>query len=285
MEKLLIVLFNGITLTMILSLIALGLTIIFGLRGVINLAHGEFFMLGAYSVVLSDRFLPDFWGGLIVAPLIVAGLGWAIERCIIRRFYSKPMDTLIVSWGLSIVLREGVRILFGPGYQYTSVPFSGNAHLFGVDYPIYRFFIIGVTTVAFLSVVYFFMFTNYGMQIRASIANRSIAGALGINTSTIDQVVFSLGAGLAGLAGAIMSPVVALNPNMGIDYFAKTFLVVIIGGIGSIFGTLGGSAIIGGGESTLSTFIRPIVAQSFILLFTMVVIRLLPKGLFSKYEN
>ena len=127
-----------------------------------------------------------------------------------------------------------------------------------------------------------FLFTYQGMQIRAAIADRDMAGALGINTSRVDQVVFAVGSGLAGLAGAIMSPIVALNPNMGIDFFAKTFLVVIVGGVGTIYGALGGSALIGGGESILSTFIRPIVAQAFILLFAIVVIRFRPQGLFQR---
>jgi branched-chain amino acid transport system permease protein/urea transport system permease protein len=282
MEKLVVIFFNGLTLTMILSLIALGLAIIFGLRGVINLAHGEFFMLGAYAVVVADHFLPSFWGGLIVAPLAVAGIGWVIERNIIRHLYQKPLDTLLATWGLSIVLRESIRTTVGAGYQYTSVPFSGNAHILGADYPVYRLFIIGITALAFVAVIYFFLRTDYGMQIRAAIADTDMAGALGINTSRVDQVVFAIGAGLAGLAGAIMSPVIALNPNMGIDYFAKTFLVVIVGGIGTLYGSLGGAALIGGGESTLSTFIRPIVAQALILLFAMIVIRLRPRGLFQR---
>jgi branched-chain amino acid transport system permease protein/urea transport system permease protein len=282
MEKLVVTFLNGLTLTMILSLIALGLAVIFGLRGVINLAHGEFFMLGAYAVVAADLFLPSFWGGFVVAPLAVAGLGWVVERSIIRHLYDKPLDTLLATWGLSIVLREVVRLTIGAGYRYTSVPFSGKARILGADYPLYRFFIIGLTAAVFMCAVYFFLHTRYGLQIRASIADRDMAGALGINTSRVDQVVFALGSGMAGLAGAIMSPIVGLNPNMGIDFFAKTFMVVIVGGVGTLYGTLGGSVLIGGGESVLSTFIRPIIAQAFILLFAIIIIRFRPQGLFQR---
>ena len=130
MEKIVVTFFNALTLTMILSLIALGLAVIFGLRGVINLAHGEFFMLGAYAVVAADYFLPSFWGGFVLAPLAVAGLGWVVERSIIRFLYEKPLDTLLATWGLSIVLREIVRLTIGAGYRYTSVPFSGKARIF-----------------------------------------------------------------------------------------------------------------------------------------------------------
>ena len=282
MEKIVVTFLNALTLTMILSLIALGLAVIFGLRGVINLAHGEFFMLGAYAVVAADYFLPSFWGGFVLAPLAVAGLGWIVERSIIRFLYEKPLDTLLATWGLSIVLREIVRLTIGAGYRYTSVPFSGKAHIFGADYPIYRFFIIGLTAAVFMGAVYFFLYTHYGLRIRAAIADRDMAGALGINTSRVDQIVFVIGAGMAGLAGAIMSPIVGLNPNMGVDFFAKTFLVVIVGGVGTIYGALGGSALIGGGESVLSTFIRPIVAQACILFFAIVIIRFRPQGLFQR---
>ena len=282
MEKLTVALLNGATLTMIISLIALGLAVIFGLRGVINLAHGEFFMLGAYVVVAVDLFLPKYWGGFLLAPLIMGGVGWVVERLIIRHLYEKPLDTLLATWGLSIVFREAVRMTIGAGYKYTSVPFTGNLHFLGVDYPLYRLFIIGVALITFLVSLYFFLFTQYGKQIRAAIANREIAGALGINTSRIDQVVFIIGSALAGFAGAVMSPIIPLNPNVGVDFFAKSFLVVIVGGVGHMGGTLAGSALIGGGESMLSSVIRPIVAQAFILLLAMVVIRFRPQGLFRK---
>jgi urea transport system permease protein len=282
MDRLVITALNSLTLTMILSLIALGLAVIFGLRGVINLAHGEFFMLGAYAVVAADYFLPKYWGGLVLAPLLLAAIGWVVERTIIRHLYRKPLDTLLATWGLSIVLREVIRLTLGAGYKYTSVPFSGDLHLLGVNYPIYRLFIILVTAASFAVVVYFFFSTDYGTQIRAAIADRDVAACLGINTDRIDQIVFAIGSGLAGLAGAIMSPVVPLHPNMGIDFFSKSFLVVIVGGVGNMFGSLGGAGVIGGGESVLSTFVRPIIAQALVLLSAMIIIRFRPKGLFQK---
>jgi len=282
MEQLAVAILNGLTLTMILSLIALGLAVIFGLRGVINLAHGEFFMLGAYAVVISDQFLPKYWAGLLLAPLLIGAVGWVVERLVIRHLYAKPLDTLLATLGLSIVIREGVRMTGGAGYKYTSVPFTGNLHLLGVDYPVYRLFLIAITAAAFLLVLYFFLFTKYGVQIRASIANREIAGALGINTSRVDQIVFIIGSALAGFAGAIMSPIIPLSPNMGVDFFAKSFLVVIVGGVGSFSGALAGAGLIGGGESILSSVIRPIIAQAFILLLAIVVIRFRPYGLFRK---
>jgi urea transport system permease protein len=282
MEKLVIALLNGLTLTMIISLIALGLAVIFGLRGVINLAHGEFFMLGGYVVVAADQYLPTYWAGLFLAPIVIGAIGWVVERLIIRHLYRKPLDTLLATWGLSIVFREGVRMTIGAGYKYTHAPFTGNFHLLGVDYPLYRLFIIAAAAVIFIVVLVFFLHTKYGIQIKAAIYSRENAESLGINTSRIDQVVFIIGSALAGFAGAIMSPIIALNPNIGIDFFAKSFLVVIVGGVGSIYGALAGSGLIGGGESLLSAVIRPIVAQAFILFLAMIVIRVRPQGLFRK---
>ncbi len=282
MERLVIAILNGLTLTMIISLIALGLAVIFGLRGVINLAHGEFFMLGAYVVVAADQFLPTYWAGLVLAPIVMGGIGWLVERLIIRHLYTKPLDTLLATWGLSIVFREAVRMTIGAGYRYTHAPFTGKFHILGVNYPIYRAFIIGAAAVVFVVTLVFFLYTRYGTQIKAAIYSRENAEAMGINTSRIDQLVFIIGSALAGFAGAIMSPVLPLNPNIGVDFFAKSFLVVIVGGVGSMYGSLAGAGLIGGGESLLSTVIRPIIAQTLILLLAMVVIRVRPQGLFKK---
>jgi branched-chain amino acid transport system permease protein/urea transport system permease protein len=282
MDSLLVTLLNGISLTMVLLLISLGLAIIFGLRGVINLAHGEFFMLGAYAMVLANQFLPDFWGGLIVAPLLVALIGWAVERGMIRFLYERPLDTLLATWGLSIVLRELIKNTVGAGYQYTRAPFTGQAHFLGIEYPVYRLFIIGFSSLVLAVVFYLFLRTDLGMQIRAAIANRDMAASLGIRTERLDQFVFALGAGLAGLAGAVMSPVITLHPEMGLDFFAQTFFVVIIGGIGSLWGMIPSAAIIGGAVVVMSTYIRPIVAQILVLSLAILVIRVRPRGLFQR---
>jgi urea transport system permease protein len=282
MQMLAVTLLNGISLTMVLILISLGLAIIFGLRGVINLAHGEFFMLGAYAVVAANQFLPDYWGGLVVAPLFTALVGWGVERGMIRFLYKRPLETLLATWGLSIVLRELVKLTVGAGYQYTRAPFSSQLHFLGIRYPEYRLFVIGLTILVVAAVFYFFLHTDAGLQIRAAIANRDMAAALGIQVERIDQFVFALGAALAGLAGAVMSPVITLHPDMGLDFFSRTFFVVIVGGVGSLWGVLGGGAIIGGGEALMSTYIRPVVAQILVLSLAVLVIRLRPQGLFQK---
>ncbi|MFN8454484.1 MAG: hypothetical protein U0401_07390 [Anaerolineae bacterium] len=246
MAALLTTLFNGISLASVLILISLGLAIIFGLRGVINLAHGEFFMLGAYTVWLTEHLgLPPFWIGFVLAPVVTGLVGWGIERSFIRFLYHRPLETLLGTWGVSIVLRELIRIVIGPEHRYATQPIVGQWQILGFSYPLYRIAIIVFTTLVVGLVAYLFMRTDFGLWVKATIRDRAMAEAVGINTAWVDQLVFVLGAALAGLAGAVMSPVIAINPNMGLDYFARTFLVVIMGGIGQLLGVVGGGALIG----------------------------------------
>jgi len=283
MNLLIVTSLNALSLSMVVILISLGLAIIFGLRGIINLAHTEFFMLGAYVVVLADSLgLPTFWAGLLFAPLVVGAVGWLIERSLIRFLYDRPLETLLGTWGVSLILKELVKLVLGPQQRYTMQPFSGSVSVLGVNYPIYRFFIVGVTLAVIGAMLYLFLKTDFGLRTRAVITNREMAAAVGINTSAIDQLVFALGAGLAGIAGAIMSPVVAVNPNMGMEYFARTFFAVIVGGVSNIFGVLAGGGITGVGEAFLSAQFRPVVAQILVLLLAIVVVRLRPQGVVGK---
>jgi branched-chain amino acid transport system permease protein/urea transport system permease protein len=283
MNLLIVTTLNALSLSMIVILISLGLAIIFGLRGIINLAHTEFFMLGAYVVVLADSLgLPTFWAGLLLAPLVVGAIGWLIERSLIRFLYDRPLETLLGTWGVSLILKEVVKLVLGPQQRYTMQPFSGSVAVLGVNYPIYRFFIVAVTLLVIGAMIFLFLKTDFGLRTRAVITNREMAAAVGINTSAIDQLVFALGAGLAGIAGAIMSPVVAVNPNMGMEYFARTFFAVIVGGVNNIFGVLAGGGIMGVGEAYLSAEFRPVVAQILVLLLAIVVVRLRPQGVVGK---
>jgi len=283
MEFVVTTLFNGASLAAVLILISLGLAIIFGLRGVINLAHGEFFMLGAYTVWLTEQLgLPPFWFGFILAPIVVGIVGWMIERSFIRFLYERPLETLLGTWGVSIVLREIIRILIGPEHRYATQPITGQLSVFGFEYPLYRLAIITFTAVVVLLVILLFTRTDFGLRVQATIRDRGMAEAIGINTSRVDQSVFILGAGLAGLAGAVMSPVIAINPNMGLDYFERTFLVVIIGGIGKILGVVGGGSLIGMSEAGFSAFLKPVIAQVIVLALAIVVIRLRPQGIFGR---
>jgi len=283
MDLLIVTTLNAISISTIIILISLGLAVIFGLRGIVNLAHTEFFMLGAYVVVVSDNIgLPVFWAGLALSPIVVGAIGWGIERSLIRFLYERPIEALLGTWGVSLILREGVKLTLGPQQRYTMQPFSGSVAILGVEYPIYRFFIIFVTLLVISGMIYLFLRTDFGLRTRAVISNREMASAVGISTSVIDQTIFALGAGLAGFAGAMMSPVVAVNPNMGLEYFTQTFFAVIIGGVNNIFGVLAGGTIIGSGQAYLSAAFRPVVAQILVLLLAILVVRLRPQGVIGR---
>lgn len=285
MDAVLTTVLNGVSLAAVLILISLGLTVIFGLRGVINLAHGEFFMLGAYTVWLTeDMGLPPFWIGLLLAPLVVAVIGWIIERGFIRFLYERPLETLLGTWGVSIVLRELVRIVIGPEHRYATQPITGQFTLLGFSYPLYRIAIILFTALIVALMIYLFTRTDFGLQVQATIRDRGMAEAVGIDTARVDQAVFALGAGLAGVAGAVMSPVVAINPNMGLDYFARTFLVVIIGGLGQVLGVVASGSLLGMLEAGFASALKPVLAQVIVLVIAVVIVRLRPQGLFGSKQ-
>jgi urea transport system permease protein len=277
-------LLNGLTLAAVLALVAIGLAIIFGLMRVINLAHGDMFILGSYTVVGFWEATGSVWLGILAAPLVVGVLGWVVERTMIRRLYRRPLDSLVATWGLGIVIREVLKILFGAGSRNLPFPFTGEFSIGGTSYPAYRIFLIVLSVVVMAWVMWFFVRTDFGRKVCAVIQSRDMAMAMGIDAQKIDGIVFALGAGLAGFAGAVMTPLITLNPEVGLFFLARSFLVVIVGGVGSLLGTVLGSLLIGLGESFISFFARPVTAQIILLLIAIAVIRIRPTGLFARPE-
>lgn len=273
-------LLNTVSYSMILILVALGLSVIFGLMGVINMAHGELFMLGAYAVVLTQRNGGPVWLGILLAPVFVGVVGLLIER-IVRGFYTRPLITLPVTWGLSIIIRQLVKLFVGVGNQTLSNPYSGTVNILGIAYPSYRVGILMVTMVVFVLLFVLFQRTTFGLKCRAIIQNREMASSVGINVIRVDQWTFALGAALAGFAGAIMAPLVTIQPEMGQGFIAESFLVVILGGVGNLFGTIGGALLVSGTRFLLSYFMRLTLAQIFVFVVAIMVMRLRPKGLFG----
>jgi branched-chain amino acid transport system permease protein/urea transport system permease protein len=274
-------LLNGISLVAILTLVALGLAIIFGLMGVINMAHGELFTIGAYALVAVHP-LGGFWAGVLLAPLIGAIIGIVLERGVVRFLYTRPLETILATWGISLILQQGIEFLFGTAPQAVPNPFPGAISIFGiVDYPLYRLFIIAAGIVITAATFFVFLRTEFGLMARAVIQNREIASALGINTDRVYVVAFAVGAALAALAGALMSPLINVLPLMGVSFLARSFFVVIVGGAGSLPGVVGGSILIGGLETLFSTLWSITLAQALVLVIAIVIVRYRPTGLFA----
>ena len=281
MQQALIQVLNGLSLSGILILVALGLWFIFGVLGVINLAHGELFMLGAYSVVVVYGLTGSVWLGMILAPLVIGALGIVIEVSVIKRLYERPFDTLLATWALSIIAREGVTLVTGGAFQGVPAPISGTLDLAGAGYPLYRLVLLGFGVASLVAAGALLYRTRFGVRARAVIANREIAGALGINVQLTDSVIFGLGAALAGLAGALMSPLVTIAPSMGLPFVALSFLVVILGGLRSVWGLALGAVIMGGGQALIGFFTSPVIAQIVVFAIAILVLRFRPRGLLA----
>lgn len=276
---------NSLSLAAILGLVAIGLAVIFGVRGVINLAHGELFVLGAYSTVWFDARGMSAWFGVVAAPFVVGAIGWALEATVVRRLYTRPLDTLVATFGLSIIIRETIKLTFGKGSRNIPLPMSGQAEILGTTYPTYRLFLIAASVAVLGTVAWLAVRTDIGVKVRAVIQRRSMAEAMGINGRLIDQGIFVMGAALAGLAGALMAPLITLNPEVGPTFLARSFLVVIIGGIGSVLAAIGGAVVVGLGEGLISSYIRPVYAQMLLFVASIVLLCVRPTGLFSRRSD
>ena len=273
---------NGFDYILILILVALGLVIIFGLMEVINMAHGEFFLLGAYTVVMAQWAGISFWVSLMVSTIVLGLIGLAIEFLCIRFLYDRPMDTILATWGISIGIKQFIILVFGPAGQMVANPLPAMVKFSGIEYPAYRLFTMGASIVVILFTFYVFLRTDYGLKARAVIANRHMASALGINTRKIYRTTFIFGSALAGLAGAIMSPLMSVDPQMGLGYLLPAFLAIIVGGMGTLYGVLGGGTIIGGADSIFSYLISPVGAQIIVFSMAIFIIRIKPQGLFGR---
>lgn len=276
-------LFNGLSIAGILVLIALGLGITFGVMKVINMAHGEFIMIGAYTMyVVTTELGLSFYMGMIVAFIITALIGLIMEGTVIKYLYGRPLETLLATFGVSIILQQVIRMIFGTGGKPVSNPMSGYAEMGTIVFPYFRVFII-VIAVAAIAITTWIMFkTKFGVQVRTVSQNRQMSECLGINTSRIDSLTFALGSGLAGIAGAILSPIRTVSPTMGFDLLIDSFMVVVLGGIGSLAGTIFGSLIIGESNQVLTLVTTETGAKVLVFLLIIIVIRFRPQGLFGK---
>lgn len=261
-----------------LVVLALGLAVIFGMMGVINLAQGEFLMLGAYALLLYTRLGVNIWVGMVFAALTVGIIGVMIERAVIRFLYGRMLDTMLATWGLSLSLVGGITLIFGPTTEGIGTPLGH----FGVgDYTItgYRIFLIGAAAGLLLLTYLIFYRTQYGMIARATMQNPTMAAALGVNPSLVYLGTFGLGAAQAGLAGAIMAPLIGVVPTMGLSFVAKIFITVVVGGPTILAGTTSAGVSLGVIETAVSYASTPLLGEVALLALAILVLRVLPQGI------
>jgi branched-chain amino acid transport system permease protein/urea transport system permease protein len=262
-----------------LLLVTLGLVVIFGLMNVINMAHGEFFLIGAYCVVVVERAGFAFWWALLLSPIVLAIIGVAVEELVVRHIYRRFIDSILATWGISLALKQTVIVIFGPTAQSIVSPIPGPVEIFGVVYPAYRLFIMGVAVALTAATFLVFYRTTLGLAVRGVIANRAMAASLGINTRLLDRATFAIGAALAGIAGAVMAPIMSVDPQMGVGFLIPAFLSVLVGGTGTLLGALTGTAAIAGSTVVISDLWTDVTAQVVVFTLAIILIRAFPQGL------
>jgi branched-chain amino acid transport system permease protein len=281
-DQLLIQTINGIVTGMILALVASGLTLIFGIMDVVNFAHGELFMLGAYVGVIVLAATGDFWIALIAASLIIALLGAAIYLTTLRPLLGRdPLTTILATFGVSLVLQNYALWQFGPVARKIQEPFTGHFTLFYLDYPWYRL-VIALLSGAIIGALWLFLkFGTYGIWIRATTQDRVMAQAMGIPVPWVLTVVFAIGAGMAGASGVLFGPLSGVDHTMGLDWILKAFIVVVVGGMGNLAGSIAAAIFISLLEAYAALWVSP--AQAVIVSFVVLILTLLfrPTGLFA----
>jgi branched-chain amino acid transport system permease protein len=275
----------GLVLGVAVILVALGLTIIFGLLDVINMSHGEFYALGAFvALALASIGLP-FWLLLVLVPLVMLPVGYVVERGLIQRVFhggERHVTTLLLTFGLGLVMEDGFRLVFGPNPHKPDVPISGAIDVFGVFLPLYRLFLIlaGAMVVAAVALVVYR--TRLGAMVRAAAFDRNMAASLGVPVQHVYAGAFAFGVALAGLAGVMLSPIYSVFPTMGRDFILMAFTVVIVGGMGSIAGVVVAGLLLTQVQAISSLYISPVWSDPIVFGIMVVMLMVRPQGLFGR---
>lgn len=265
-----------------LALTTLGLAVVFGLLGVMNMAHGEFVMLGAYAVVAVQSW---DWPLLAAAPLamaVCAALGYGVERWLIRPLYQRPFDTLLATWALAMLMRKSVEAVFGKGYRNVESELALPMNLAGLQYPAYRLGLIAFSVGVVLFLFVWYRRSAVGLRVRAMVGNPLLAQALGIDTRRLASQAFVIGVVMAGLSGVLLAPLIRIEPGIGVDYLLDAFFVLVVGGLGSLGGLVGGVGVIGGTQSVVSSVSGQTSGYAVVLVLSMLFLWLRPNGLFSR---
>jgi urea transport system permease protein len=286
-------LWYGLSLGSVLLLAAIGLAVTFGVMGVINMAHGEMVMLGAYATFIVQEwfrtYAPGFFDlslavALPAAFLLAGGVGLLIERLVIRRLYGRPLETLLATWGISLILQQAVRTIFGPNNREVGAPswMSGAFELGGLSITHGRLWIMVFSLLVFAALLVALRRSWFGLSVRAVTQNRSMANAMGIRTPQVDALAFGLGSGIAGLAGVALSQIDNVSPNLGQSYIIDSFMVVVFGGVGNLWGTLVGALTLGIVNKLLEPFAGAVLGKILVLVLIILFIQRRPRGLFAQ---
>ena len=276
-------LLHGLVFGAALGLLALGLTVIFGLLGVMNFAHGELYMMGAYAGVVVIGLTGSFWLALVAAPVIVGVLGAITEAATLRPLYRRePLYGLILTFGLALVFREGVRQIWGGDMRRILPPFTGSTPLLGMTYPDYRLFLLGASSVLLLAIWLFFTKTRAGIIVRAAVQDAEMLDGLGVNVPRVFTLTFAGSAALASLAGLLLAPIFTVYPQMGVEMILLAFIVVILGGMGSMGGSVVAAFVIGLAQSLFSLWMNPQRVAIAIFGIMIVVLIVRPRGIFGR---
>ena len=282
METFVSVLTDTVLITLVLALAAFGLAIIYGLIGVINMGHGAMLTLGAYFTWWSTRHGIPFAPAILFSAVAVGAVGLAFEHLIIRHFYDRPFDTLLLTWAFFLVATEVIKIIFGTDFRNVARPIEGAIDIGLYRIPAYKTLVGALAILIILGTAFVFFKTALGIKVRAMVQNREVASLLGLNVSLMYKFVFAFGAFMAGLAGGLIAPMYSVDPYMGNTFLVRSFFVVIVGGVGQLLaGTLVGSFAIGGLETVLALFSDQVIAQIAVFFIAVVILRFRPQGVFT----
>jgi branched-chain amino acid transport system permease protein len=281
----LFLLVNGLIWGLIIALIALGLSLIFGVMGIVNMAHGDIYMIGAVIALALFPYLGNFWLGLLIVPLIIAAVAIPVERFVLRSYEGHHAVTMIATTGISFILQQVILATYGGIPQQMGNPWPVTFNLFGVAYEGYRLLIAAISILILIALWFFLYKTAYGLLIRASIQDRDMASAMGIDVSKVLVSTFVLGSILAAIGGVLAAPVTQVFYLMGNDVVLLAFIVVIIGGLGSLAGTLVAALGLTSLEGVMSSVLTPIQSKAAILIVMIIILMIRPRGLFAEREG
>jgi branched-chain amino acid transport system permease protein len=274
--------FDILAFTSVIVLIVLGLGVIASMMGIFNFAHGEFVLLGAYTVYLFESSGFSAWAGILAAPIVLALVALVLERFIIRRFYAVPIIAMLGTYAIGLVIRETVRGLLGGHYKSVDEPLPGAFTLMGIDFSTWRAFIIVVTLLVVVGTWAFLARTSVGLQVRGSLENPMLARASGISTTRLYALTFAFGSALAGLAGALIVPLYQLSADIGTRFLVQAFLSVMLGGVGTFEGPVLGAAVVGTTAAGLPWLVIPVLADPLVFVLALLIVKLRPQGFITQ---